>query len=487
MKFGSSFPTTLLVLGGWVVQASISSSPETVTPRQLQAATTVDLFEPLTCNSQMAACVPWTQYLKSESHSFSTLIKIGCGVCVTMDLPGPRIDFHQGLDIVGKLVIPERDTRLVIYSTMIVVQGELQVTATGEVGPEPNIHFIMNGDQKDATFQPVWNNAGACGGGPCSVGPKAVVVAGGTVTMRGSPQDTPTWLKIYDVATGGTAAPVVDPSAIAQYRVPPFGCNLDGILADMGTNRGGEDIFLGSLGSSWQRSTDGSLVVNQRNSYYQGPTIDLKNVHSCLREDRTYIVSARVKLLGGPLGYTSCSRTGSGCLALSFDYLDSKSVLRRSDKWRELPSFLEPNGEYFNIAAEFTLTEKEVSSSNLFSNLRLYGPESGMTIEVAEFTFREPPRSAYASVNSICANLVPGNADAESVGHSPFPFQSNSGYVNVVVAREVASQYYGGGVNSFFQVRNRDYASFSTAKNWQGSGLYWTIPTDCLVRDTVFQ
>jgi len=86
-----------------------------------------------------------------------------------MDLLGPRIDFLAGLDIVGKLVFPESNKQLVVYSTMIVIQGELDVKSTGEVGAEPKVNFIMTGDQ-DQTFVPVGNNAGKCNGAPTIMG-----------------------------------------------------------------------------------------------------------------------------------------------------------------------------------------------------------------------------------------------------------------------------------------------------------------------------
>lgn len=454
--------------------------------RELQAPTAdLDLFEPLKCNKVMEPCIPWTQY-KGSSHAYSALVKIACGVCVTMDLPGPRIDFFQGLDVVGKLVIPEPESTLLIYSKMIVVQGELVITSTSEVEREPRIKIFMTGNGSNS-FQPVWNNAARCGGGPCTVGPKAVVVAGGKVTMNGVPSNFPTWVPLYDVVSGGNSLPTIDASYIPQYVPPPLGCESDGVFVDMATGRGGEDIYLGSLGTTWRRSLDGVLQIEERTSAYMGPTVDLKNIRKCLQSERTYLVTARVRLLGGPTGYTSCSTTKSGCLVLSFDYMTSNSVLRRADKWKELPSYLESNDDVFTIASKFTLTELESSLSNVYTNFRLSGPAPGISIELLEFTMREPPQEAFSTVTNVCANLVPGNGDAELVGDSPFPFSSNSGFVKLVVGQELTRSYYGGVSNSFFQIGNRDFAPFTNSNNWQGSGLHWEVPTDCLERDTVFQ
>ncbi len=71
---------------------------------------------------------PLTDYLESE-------VKIPCGVCVTLDAsPGDdlyntTIEFGQGLNIVGKLVIPN-DAKVHLHTKYVYVQGVLSM-------PEP--------------------------------------------------------------------------------------------------------------------------------------------------------------------------------------------------------------------------------------------------------------------------------------------------------------------------------------------------------------
>jgi hypothetical protein len=99
-----------------------------------------------------------------------------------MDLFG-NVTFNDGLDIVGKLVFPD-GYRVNVYSTLIVVQGVLDMKATGVVTGTPSIQFIMIGDNLDTVFTPVDVNANACGVSTCSTGKKGVIVAGGTVNRK---------------------------------------------------------------------------------------------------------------------------------------------------------------------------------------------------------------------------------------------------------------------------------------------------------------
>ena len=140
-------------------------------------------FVPLGCNSMIdsASCTTTWSSLFGPGSEQSERITIPCGQCVTMDHAGDTLTLVQGLDIQGKLVFPDNYS-LHIISPMIVVQGELEMTATKPVNGEPSITFTMTG-QTANTFAPIEDNINACGG-DCNVGKKSITVAGGKVDSK---------------------------------------------------------------------------------------------------------------------------------------------------------------------------------------------------------------------------------------------------------------------------------------------------------------
>jgi hypothetical protein len=146
------------------------------TIRSLQAPSD---FVPLSCNSNLASatCSTWTSRFGSGA-TMSSRITIPCGQCITMNHPGPTLTLQDGIDIQGKLVFPNTNVNLVINSPLIVVQGLLEMQATKSVDGTPLIRVVLTG-QNDQTFTPIGSNANACGGGKCTVGKKAFIVAGG--------------------------------------------------------------------------------------------------------------------------------------------------------------------------------------------------------------------------------------------------------------------------------------------------------------------
>jgi hypothetical protein len=99
-----------------------------------------------------------------------------------MNLSGGSLQLLDGFDIRGKLVFPN-GYRLNLTSSAIVVQGELQMTSLKRVDGVPDVIFTMIGSLTNTTFTPVDVNANACKGvSTCTIGKKAIVVAGGKIT-----------------------------------------------------------------------------------------------------------------------------------------------------------------------------------------------------------------------------------------------------------------------------------------------------------------
>ena len=162
-----------------LAQLSDSSPQGQVRGRALPSLALRDLV-PLTCNANIgkAICQSWAAKFGTKSVH-STRVVVPCGQCVIMDHVG-NITFNDGLEINGRLIFPDGYS-VHVYSTMIVVQGILDMKSTGAVTGMPYIQFTMIGDNEDTVFTPLNENAYVCGVSTCSAGKKGIIVAGGTV------------------------------------------------------------------------------------------------------------------------------------------------------------------------------------------------------------------------------------------------------------------------------------------------------------------
>ena len=142
-------------------------------------------FVPLSCNrdnaddtSSSSSCRPWSSMFgKNQTHTERLVIP--CGKCVFLDSSVPKLELLDGIDIQGTLRVLE--VPLVLETTFVVVQGILEMSATGKaVDGNPLIHITMIGGNEE-TFTPVHDNSNACGGGDCVAGKKSITVAGGQV------------------------------------------------------------------------------------------------------------------------------------------------------------------------------------------------------------------------------------------------------------------------------------------------------------------
>ena len=175
--------------------------PPVVSPLPIVLNREVKPFKPLHCNANLttAPCQSWTSMF-GTFNKFATLVTVPCGTCIIMDvndrtLGSSPLELLGGIDIHGKLVFPDTgygsNYTLSIIATMMVVQGELSMTSvTKPINGRPNIHITMVGQNINHTFTPVDNNAMGCTIGntvtptPCTIGKKAIVVAGGKVNSK---------------------------------------------------------------------------------------------------------------------------------------------------------------------------------------------------------------------------------------------------------------------------------------------------------------
>jgi G8 domain len=133
-----------------------------------------------------------------------------------MDVTGGSLNLLGGLEILGKLVFPD-GYKLNLSANIVIVQGELEMTATKAVDGIPNIKLTMVGSN-DFAFTPIDANARACGGNnTCPVGKKGIIVAGGTVNIHGLPSNTLAWTRLYGVVgTSNNPDTILVPSSVIE-------------------------------------------------------------------------------------------------------------------------------------------------------------------------------------------------------------------------------------------------------------------------------
>lgn len=142
-------------------------------------------FKPLLCNSAIlkpgSVCSSTWSAMFGKAETHVNRIVIPCGVCVIMNHASGKLNLNAGIDIQGKLIIPN-EVSINITTTTMIVQGELVMTSTKPVTGIPNIKVTLIGSN-DESFTPIDLNANACrGAATCIAGKKSFVVAGGKVT-----------------------------------------------------------------------------------------------------------------------------------------------------------------------------------------------------------------------------------------------------------------------------------------------------------------
>ena len=214
-------------------------------------------FSALPCNDNIGACVNWSQQSFEPENE---VVVIPCGTCVVMDATydGTTLSLPNGLDVQGKLVIPD-NFKIEIHTPFVLVQGELEMTSTAPTTGEENIKFVLTGDQV-IQRAPHAHNAEGCDNGLCNFGVKPVAVAGGALNIQGLPDNCPTWANLEDIVTLG----VPDALNLPTYTAPAEGCSDEIISSDFENNQGI------SWPSGWYRNyggTDSYQVDTDGNSY----------------------------------------------------------------------------------------------------------------------------------------------------------------------------------------------------------------------------
>jgi hypothetical protein len=172
------------------------AAPDLVSHRNLQSLINVS-FAQLSCNDPMQS--PCDTYSAvGASYTSNGRLTIPCGKCVTMDITdNSTLTFSGGMRIIGKLNFPN-EAIVIIRTTSLIVEGELSMTSTDAITGSPKVKFIMTGTAA-VTFTPSAPNSMVCGTSGCNIGPKAVVIAGGKLNIRGISDSCPTVAYMEDM------------------------------------------------------------------------------------------------------------------------------------------------------------------------------------------------------------------------------------------------------------------------------------------------
>lgn len=400
-------------------------------------------------------------------------VEVPCGVCYSMEsyVSGESITLNGVLSIIGKLEFPD-GTRLSLTTTGIIVQGELAMMSTKVINGNPDITIKLTGSN-DITFVPHPVNQNACGGAgqSCNLGPKPLVVAGGSLNIQGMDDSCPTWTTVEDILTGAKPEPSEFASPV-ELPIPSEGeCNELLLSEDFEEGSGKWYGNLGAQESILSGSHDGSeyLHISNREGSFQGPMFDVSRLlRECMVPDVDYFFHATIRLSPTIVDQVSeCSNSGLNCPEIVASHMTSGDVV----KWRTLAktdAVAFQDGSWHEIKASFRFSSEQLDTDNVFLMIALNGPEAGIDISMDNFSLSLPPPAAFPDPNDVCGNLIQnGSGDVLNGFPAPmFPFIRSS---TISIKEE--------NDNQFFSITNRKATHDTIAME---------LTTGCLEPGTVY-
>jgi glycoprotein endo-alpha-1,2-mannosidase len=423
------------------------------------------MFHPLLCNTdvrlpEMPCDKTWlSSFGNSNSHLLEVVVP--CGECIMLDHPGPTLILEGGIDIQGKLLIPD-GIEIIIKTPYVRVQGELHVSSTKVVDSVPGITFLLfEGDDGIEKFLPASSNKLVCGTQRCDPGPQSIMVAGGRVVIHGLPANTPTWVDIIDVISTAEEPPIPVPST----------CPVNGVYINEGFELPYPSAFTGTPGAFVEFDGAGMKVLD-RTSIHHGVQLDLKAVNECLTTNTPYTLLVKLRLIKPQHegDYSSCSVSAENCLAIHAEYSSDQEALGSSLKYEEAVWSNVRYGEWFEINEEFTFDEQEVDTSNIYLTMRISGVEAGVDIEVDNLSLRLSVHTTCSRSPPDCRDLIACNGNGED-GEDESPF------------------YPEGDAEITLQVEDGNYFwnAVRLSSDSAIAGIGWRVPDSCLKESAVYK
>jgi len=376
------------------------------------------VFVPIPANDNilLEECHKWTEsgyYLDSTNTTV-----IPAGTCVSLEefTDGEIITFRNGLDIQGRLLIPEH-TKVEIRTKWLVVQGMLSMYSNKKVNGHSDVNFIFFGTDELLFTGAHEINADACDSGGCEFGKKAFVVAGGTMDVKGLPEDCPTWVKLLDYDIGDSVPSTEARSSCSSVIDEDFS---------------GAHSWNAKGGSTYTTEFDSDLGANAftidvKGSYnFNGPRLVLaEDEKECLVAGEMYLFSAEIKVIGAGSGPTPCKSSGTDCASFK---------LKISSNGTEATKLLcsQIGGDYNewvtcqNSASDpLILTAEEIASGlKLTASVARY--EVKLSIANVKLTLLD---NTSDTSSDTCRDLV---VNGNAISGLTSPFYVNDGLVSVV-------------------------------------------------------
>lgn len=459
----------LLVACGFEVEAATSPAMEDPPP-----------FAPLQCNNEISTCKEWNEM----NFDLNAKIVIPCGECVIVGCSITSIDAIMGIDVQGKLVfkdysnecgrIPSSVPQVTLTAPFVHVQGELEMRSSRATSGTPDVKFIITGMQ-DTPLVPHPENAAACPQGTCTVGKKAIAIAGGKLQINGLPQNCKTWSTLHDVVA------LSSPVSFPHQALPTSKCHQQDLVEYTFDDKSyqGWNSHWSPGGFEIQNDlTSTFFVARGRSATWQGPMLDMRNHVNCIVPGTNYYFRARVKLIPNTTGtVSSCQAHGKNCPKFTFFSEvrnDDGTPEKTWDVKMRAPSVKLVDGEWFEMFGIKTFSKMEAESTdNMRKRFFLEGPEAGIDIAVDDFKISLTPPFGFQYDTKLprCQSLTPFNGNASSsIGLYPFPFARNDGRSNLIVREE---QLTPGQKNRYFALSDR-------VEHW--SSLRFHIDPGCVVQ-----
>jgi len=404
-----------------------------------------ETFKPLTCTPSSWNCAPWKFGLDPSN------VVIPCDECYTLEeyTNNEIISINGTLNIIGKLEIPN-GSKVTIKTTGIIVQGELDIVSSKIIDGTPDITIQLLGDDDTVTFTPDSTNSQVCSG-PCELGAKPFVVAGGKVDIRGMPDtNCRTWTTIKDFTTGGKPTPMNIPkwqSTDTCHDSTILSEDFENGLADWYGNAGTNEVL-----NTHEDSINSGRYLNIANRVheYQGPMLNLpKDTRECIQPDTDYFFKAMIRIKPGPdhgAATSECHLSQTNCPKLQFSNMEGTGIVR----WTELIimdnsalGFAIKDNEWFEVkrAIRLDTTKTKINPSNIFSFFSINGVEAGIDIALDNVSITPPPPEAFPSTTDTCGELVV-NGGADSLDGFPHPAHIYTGKIDLMIKEENGNPYF---------------------------------------------
>lgn len=163
--------------------------------RGRRAALADAAYAPLSCNANIDCSSPVAFSTIVDNPIPDGHVVVPCGQCALVDhVSGEMVHLPRGLEVVGTLLFPP-EANVMLNTTSIIVQGMLRIEPPADGN---KVEVVLHGSEEVFLYPHDECNGGYDPTCPArkSVGKKPIVVAGGTLDIRGVDETCPSWTRL---------------------------------------------------------------------------------------------------------------------------------------------------------------------------------------------------------------------------------------------------------------------------------------------------